>query len=54
MLSEAFAYPRRDDDWLRTVLIGGVLLLFSPLFLPALVVQGYLVRVLQGVVGGVE
>ena len=52
MLGDAFSYLRRDDGWLRTVLIGGVLLLLSPLFLPTLVVQGYLVRVLRGVVGG--
>lgn len=54
MLGEALSYPRRDDDWLRTVLVGGILLLLSPLFLPTLVVQGYLVRVLRGVVGGEE
>ncbi len=52
MLGEALSYPRRDDDWLRTLLIGGVLLVLSPLVLPALVVQGYLVRVLRGVIDG--
>jgi MFS family permease len=52
MLGEALSYPRRDDDWLRTLLIGGVLLALSPFVLPALVVQGYLVRVLRGVIGG--
>jgi hypothetical protein len=46
MLSDALSFPRRSDDWLPTLLIGGILTFLGPLVLPALVVQGYLVRVL--------
>lgn len=40
-------YPTNSDDWLRTVLIGGVLTLFSILIVPALFVYGYTLRVLR-------
>lgn len=54
MLSEALYYPRRADNWHRTLLIGGVLLLLSPLLFPALAVQGYFVRVLRDVIDDIE
>jgi len=47
-IQQAVEYPRNDDDWLRTLLIGGVLLFFSFLFVPLLLVYGYLVRVIDG------
>jgi hypothetical protein len=52
MLSDALSFPRRGDDWLPTLLIGGVLSVlasFGPLllFVPFFVLQGYLVRVLD-------
>lgn len=47
MLSEAVNYPRQSDHILKTVLIGGVLSLFSVLVIPALVLGGYMIRVLQ-------
>jgi hypothetical protein len=47
MLDDALRFPRSGDDWLPTLIIGGVLSLLGVLILPALVVQGYLVRVLQ-------
>lgn len=46
MLSDALSFPRRGDDWLPTLLVGGVLTLLGVLILPAIIVQGYLVRVL--------
>lgn len=45
MLSEALSYPRRGEDWLKTIGIGGVLLLFGFLLVPTIPVQGYLLRV---------
>lgn len=48
MLEDALEYPRRDDDWLTTVLIGGAMVLFGFLLIPAIVVQGYYLRVLAG------
>lgn len=50
MLSEALAFPRADDDWLKTVLIGGVLSIFSFLIIPGIVINGYLLRVTRAAV----
>jgi hypothetical protein len=47
MLSEAINYPRENDHMLKTVLIGGVLSLLSILIIPALILGGYIVRVLR-------
>ncbi|WP_152041021.1 DUF4013 domain-containing protein [Salinigranum salinum] len=47
MLSDALSFPRRGDDWLSTLLVGGILTLLGPFVLPAIVLQGYLVRVLD-------
>ena len=52
MLSEAFAFPRRDDGWLETVLIGGVLSFLGFLIIPAIFVNGYLLRVTRAAVEG--
>ncbi|MDS0299108.1 DUF4013 domain-containing protein [Halogeometricum sp. S1BR25-6] len=48
MLGDALSYLKNSDDWIPTLLIGGVLSALSVLILPAFVVQGYLVRVLRG------
>lgn len=47
MLGDALSFPTNSDDWLPTLLIGGVLSLLGVLILPAFVVQGYLIRVLR-------
>jgi hypothetical protein len=47
MLGDALSFPRSGDDWIPTLLIGGVLSVLSVLVLPVFVVQGYLVRVLR-------
>lgn len=47
MLGDALSFPRSGDDWLPTLLIGGVLSALSVLVLPVFLVQGYLVRVLR-------
>jgi hypothetical protein len=52
MLSDALSFPRGGDDWLPTLLLGGVLTVLGFLILPALVVQGYLVRVANHAAGG--
>jgi hypothetical protein len=46
MLGDALSFPRRSDDWLPTLLIGGVLSVLGFLVVPIFVVQGYFVRVL--------
>ena len=45
-------YLRDGDDALATLLIGGVLLLASPLLIPAFAVFGYVVRVLRRTADG--
>jgi hypothetical protein len=54
MLSDALSFPRQDDDWLKTVLVGGLLTIFGFLLIPAIPVQGYLVRVLDAGVRDAE
>lgn len=48
MLVDALEYPTRGESWLKTVLIGGVLLLLGFLIVPLIAVQGYMLRVLRG------
>lgn len=40
-------YPMETDDWIVTVLIGGIAILFSFLIVPWFLVAGYLVRDLR-------
>lgn len=40
-------YPTESDDWIVTVLIGGIAMLLSILVVPWFVVSGYLVRDLR-------
>lgn len=54
MLSEALEYPRARDDWFKSILIGGVLSLFSWLLVPAILVVGCIVRVLRSTMAGEE
>lgn len=52
MIQDAIDYPRSDDDWTRTVLIGGILSLLGALVVPTILVLGYLVRVLERTMHG--
>lgn len=36
------------DDWVKTVLIGGGLIIFSFLVIPGILVSGYVIRVIRG------
>lgn len=47
MFDDALSYPSNADDWLKPLLIGGSLMLFSFLIIPAFLVQGYSIRVLR-------
>jgi len=53
-LERVVTYPTNSDDWLKTVLIGGALTLFSFLIVPAFPVYGYVIRVLRGGIEGRE
>lgn len=52
MLGDALSFPRSSDDWISTLLIGGILSALGVLVLPAFVLQGYLVRVLRAAAAG--
>ena len=46
-LERILGYPTRRDNWLMTVLIGGVLVLLGFLVVPLILVYGYVVRVIR-------
>lgn len=48
MIEDSLRYVRNGDDWIKTVLVGGVLTLFGFLLVPLFLVVGYYVRVLRG------
>jgi hypothetical protein len=54
MLSESLAYLRTSDEWVKTVVIGGLLTLLGFLVVPTVLVAGYLVRVLRATMHGDE
>lgn len=47
-IEAAISYPRERDDWVRTILVGGLLLFLSFLVVPLFAVYGYLVRAVRG------
>ena len=53
-IESAIRYPAESDDVVKTVLIGGVLAVFSFLVVPLFVLAGYLVRVFDRTVAGDE
>jgi hypothetical protein len=52
MLGDALAFPTRSSDWIGTALVGALLTLGGLLILPAVVVQGYMVRVMAAAARG--
>lgn len=46
-IEDSITYPMEDDDWIVTVLIGGVLSLLSFLIVPLFLVAGYVVRAIR-------
>ncbi|KAB1196017.1 MULTISPECIES: DUF4013 domain-containing protein [Haloferax] len=54
MISESINYLRNGEDWVKTVLIGGVLGLLSILIIPSFIVIGYLLRVVRTTMRGDE
>lgn len=52
MITESIGYVRESDEWVKTVVLGGLFVLLSFLVVPAILVYGYLVRVLRGTMHG--
>ena len=53
-IESAIRYPAESDDVVKTVLIGGLLTLFSFLVVPLFVLAGYIVRVYDRTAAGDE
>ena len=53
MLEDGLAYPIRGD-WIGRIVIGGILGLLAVFVIPAVLVVGYLVRVLEETIDGGE
>ncbi|GAB3021293.1 DUF4013 domain-containing protein [Natronobiforma cellulositropha] len=53
MIEDGLSYPARGE-WAKRTIIGGVLLLFAWLILPALIFMGYIVNVLRTTADGDE
>ena len=53
MLEDGLSYPVRGD-WVGRIVIGGILGLLSVLVIPAFLIVGYLVRVLERTIAGDE
>jgi hypothetical protein len=51
MLEDGLSYPIRGD-WIGRIVIGGILGFLSVLVIPAFLIVGYLVRVLETTIGG--
>jgi MFS family permease len=54
MFNESINYLRTSEDWVKTVLIGGILAILGFLIIPAILVVGYLMRVLRARMHGEE
>ena len=52
MITDSLTYLRESDEWVKTVVIGGLLTLLGFLVVPTVLVAGYLVRVLRGTMHG--
>jgi len=52
MFEESIRYLRDSDDVVTTVLVGGLLVIFSFLVIPVIVLEGYMIRVLRRVSEG--
>ncbi len=46
-IEEALRYPMERENWYTTIVIGGILSLFSFLIIPLFLVYGYLLQVIQ-------
>lgn len=51
-LNKTATYPMENDDWVTTTIIGGLLVFFGFLLIPALFVYGYIVRTIRGSLHG--
>ena len=46
-IEEAVRYPMEREDWIKTILIGGVLLFLGFLIVPAVIAYGYIITAIR-------
>ena len=51
-VNKAFRFVLNDKQWISKLLIGAVMSVLSFLIVPALILQGYLVKLVRQVMGG--
>lgn len=51
-LAETIQYPMERDDWITTVLIGGILILLSFLVVPVFAAYGYVIQTIRESLSG--
>ncbi|MFC6824855.1 DUF4013 domain-containing protein [Halopelagius fulvigenes] len=54
MISDSLNYLRTSEDWVKTVLIGGILSLLGVFVVPVVFILGYFVRVIRATMHGDE
>lgn len=47
--NQVVTYPMQRDDWIKTTLIGGILVFLGVFLIPLWIVYGYVVRTIRGV-----
>lgn len=52
MIEDAFTYPTENENWVQTVVIGGILTVLGVLIVPMFAVQGYVLRVIRATIAG--
>lgn len=51
---KAFSYPFQDPEWVKKILIGGLMYFLGFLFIPLFFPMGYMIQTLKNVATGVE
>lgn len=46
-IETAVMYPMESEDWVKTILIGGILSLLSFLIIPAILLYGYIIQLIR-------
>jgi hypothetical protein len=51
---KAFSYPFQDPEWVKKILIGGLMYLLGFLLIPVFFPMGYMIQTIKNVATGVE
>ena len=51
-IADVITYPMESDEWMRTIIIGGILSFLGFLLIPLFLVYGYLMRVIRSATAG--